>query len=112
MTPDCTSSALAIFADKFTEFSVAAFSGSFLIVCGDFNSCDCGFLSSLDHQNVVDFPTRLDDYLALVFINDVGAYVTRKRALSSSSDHCIICVSPKAYRKHGKSTPLRQTKKL
>ena len=112
MTPDCTSSALSVFADKFTEFAVTAFSDSLSIVCGDFNSCDCSFLTSLGHLNVVDFPTRLNAHLDLVFINDVGTYVTRKRAPLSSSDHCIIRVLPKVYGKHGKSTHIHHTKKV
>ncbi|CAH8500208.1 unnamed protein product [Schistosoma mattheei] len=110
--PDCTSSALSVFADELTEFAVSAFNDSFSVVCGDFNSCDCSFLTSLGHQNVVDFPTRLDANLDVVFINDMGVYATRKRAPLSSSDHCIIRVLPKVYGKHGKSTLLHQTKKV
>ena len=112
MTPDCTSSALSVFADKFTEFAVTAFSDSLSIVCGDFNSCDCSFLTSLGHLNVVDFPTRLNAHLDLLSINDVGTYVTRKRAPLSSSDHCIIRVLPKVYGKHGKSTHIHLIKKV
>ncbi|VDP31003.1 unnamed protein product [Schistosoma margrebowiei] len=112
VTSDCTSSALTVFADKFTEFAVTAFSDSLLAVCGDFNSCDCSFLTSLGQQHVVDFPTRSDVHLDFVFINDVGIYATRKRAPLSSSDHCIIRVLPKGYGKHRKSTLLHQTKKV
>ncbi|KAH9580560.1 hypothetical protein MS3_00009173 [Schistosoma haematobium] len=112
VTPDCTSSALSVFADEFTEFAVTAFSDSLSVVRGDFNSFDYSFLKSLGHQNVVDFPTRLDAHLDFVFINDVGIYATRKRAPLSSSDHCIIRVLPKLYEKHGKSTLSHQTKKV
>ncbi|KAH9585571.1 hypothetical protein MS3_00006782 [Schistosoma haematobium] len=108
----CATEILKLFADEFTEFAVTAFSDSLSVVCGDFNLCDCSFLSSLGHQNVVDFPTRLDAHLDFVFINDVDIYATRKRAPLSSSDHCIIRVLSTVYGKHGKSTLLHQTKKV
>lgn len=78
------------------------------VVCGDFNSRNCSFLSSLGHQNIVDLSTRLD----LVFINDVGTYVTHKRASLSSSNHFMIRVLPKVCGKLGKGTLLHQTKKV
>ncbi|CAH8656416.1 unnamed protein product [Schistosoma margrebowiei] len=112
VTPDCISSALSVFSDEFTEFALTAFSDSLSVVYGDFNSCDCSFLTSLGHQNVVDFSTRLDAHLDFVFINDVGIYATRKRSPLSSSDHCIIHVLPKVYGRHGRSTLLHQTKKV
>ncbi|CAH8651563.1 unnamed protein product [Schistosoma haematobium] len=112
VTPDCTSSSLSVFADEFTGFAVTAFSDSLSVVYGDFNSCDCSFLTSLGHQNMVDLPTRLDAHLDFVFINDVGVYATRKRAPLPSSDHCIIRVLPKVNGKLGKSTILHQTKKV
>ncbi|VDO48779.1 unnamed protein product [Schistosoma margrebowiei] len=64
--PDCTSSALSVFAYEFTEFGVTTFNDSLSIIYGDFNSYDCCFLSSLDHQNAVDIPTRLNDHSDLV----------------------------------------------
>ncbi|CAH8467125.1 unnamed protein product [Schistosoma intercalatum] len=72
VTTVCTSSALSVFADEFTEFAVTAFNDSLSVVCGDFNSCDCSFPTSLSHQNVVNFSTRLDAHSYFVFINDVG----------------------------------------
>ncbi|KAH9596394.1 hypothetical protein MS3_00000919 [Schistosoma haematobium] len=90
VTPNRTSAALSVFTDESTKFAVNSFNGSLSIVCGDFNSRDCSFLSSLGHQNVVDFPTRLDVHLDLVFINDMGIYVTCKRAQLSSPDQFYL----------------------
>ncbi|CAH8503841.1 unnamed protein product [Schistosoma rodhaini] len=71
MTPDCISSALSVFADECTEFAVSAFSGLLLIVCGNFNSCGCSFLTSPGHQNLIDFPTPLDAHSKFIFNNDM-----------------------------------------
>lgn len=71
VTSDCISPALPVFVNELTEFAVTAFNGSLSIVCDDFNSYDCSFLSSLGHQNVVEFHTRFDAYLDLVLTNDV-----------------------------------------
>lgn len=95
MTLGCTLCAPYVFASKFTKFPVIAFNGSLSIVCSDFDSCDCSFISSLGHQNVADFHTRLAAHLDLVFITYVE-----------------ICVTRKAYDKLGKNALLHRTKKV
>lgn len=56
VTPDWMSSTLSTFVDKFIEYPATTLIVLPLIVCGDFSLCDCSFLSSLGHQNEVDFP--------------------------------------------------------
>ncbi|KAK4470043.1 hypothetical protein MN116_000079 [Schistosoma mekongi] len=112
VTPDFTSSVLSHFADEFTEFAVTTLSGSLSVVCGDFISSDCTFLSSLSHQNLVHFPTRYNVMLDLVFVNDIGIYETRKRTPLLNSDHCIIRVLPKIYAKSLKNTTSCPTRKI
>lgn len=89
MTPDST---LCVFVGEFPKFAVTAFNGSFLIICGDFNSCDASFFSSPGHQNLLNIPFCSDAHLESLFITDVGIYVTLKRSPLPSSDHHIIRV--------------------
>nr|CAH8865766.1 unnamed protein product [Trichobilharzia regenti] len=97
VTPGCSASDLSDFADEFTEFAVTHLENSLSVVTGDFNCCDCSFLVSLGHANIVKFPTRLDKTLDLVFINDEEIYEVRRRAPIMNSDHCIIRILPKIY---------------
>ncbi|CAH8872161.1 unnamed protein product [Trichobilharzia szidati] len=99
ITSNCSLSNIVTFADEFTEFAAPAFGNSLSIVCGDFNSCDHSFLTSLGHENLVKFNTRLDKSLDLVFINERDVYETRRRAPLLNSDHCIIRILPKVYGK-------------
>nr|CAH8866336.1 unnamed protein product [Trichobilharzia regenti] len=101
-----------MFADEFTEFAAPAFGNSLSIVCGDFNLCDHSFLTSLGHENLVKFNTRLDKSLDLVFINDRDVYETRRRAPLLNSDHCIIRILPKVYGKLQRKLFSHLTKKI
>ncbi|CAH8828947.1 unnamed protein product [Trichobilharzia szidati] len=111
VTPCCSNSELSMLADEFTIFAAAPFGNSLSIVTGDFNSCDCSFLTVIGHENVVNFPTRLDNSLDLVFINDFGIYEARKRAPLFNSDHCIVRVLPKIFGKLHKRTFSHLSKK-
>ncbi|CAH8866178.1 unnamed protein product [Trichobilharzia szidati] len=99
VTPSCSPSELSMFADEFTIFAAASFGNSLSVVTGDFNASDYSFITLLGHENVVNFPTRQDTSLDLVFMNDSGIYEARKRAPLSNSDHCIVRVLHKVYGK-------------
>ncbi|CAH8833579.1 unnamed protein product, partial [Trichobilharzia szidati] len=100
VTPGCSASDLSHFADEFTAFAVTHLENSLSVVTGDFNTCDCSFLESLGHVNIVKFPTRLDKTLDLVFTNDAEIYEARRRAPIMNSDHCIIRILPKIYSRY------------
>lgn len=66
----CIPSVLPVFVDEFIEFAETVMRGSILVRNDDFNLCYYTFLSSLVHQNLVNFLTRFDTPLYLVSLSE------------------------------------------
>ncbi|MGL5709064.1 MAG: hypothetical protein ACRDDF_12505, partial [Aeromonas sp.] len=97
LAPDTSSTELDRFADLFSTALVLKLDYSLCIVAGDFNKMDTKFLTILGLSNLVNFPTRLNAPLDLIFTNCIQLFSIQKCAPLASSDHCVLKLCPTTY---------------
>ena len=104
IAPDCPTAEVEAFFYVLTENLQDHIDSNLILMTGDFNHANVSQLSLLSLCNIVNFSTRNNSQLDLVFSDHPLHFAVKKHAPLSSSDHCILRIIPKIY-----STTYRKT---